>query len=247
MLADFQKQMSTATGIDDLMDSLEQTLRSYGFAGFAYWTHIRKPVEDIQSGEAYYLSRGPAHLKAYEALYFSRKLYQEDPVAKYAASYTDPFTTSEARSTFTSSKRKRWLYMLEQRFGFKYDINIPVHTPLRVQVLNAYCLGTDAELGEMIQDNMADLRGIAIAFCAAIVDFVIIGTDDETADIFLSRRQQECLAWMAKGRSNREIADILGCSEATVKFHVAGLFERLNAANRAEAVAIAARHGWIVN
>jgi DNA-binding CsgD family transcriptional regulator len=52
---------------------------------------------------------------------------------------------------------------------------------------------------------------------------------------------------MAKGRSNREIAEILSCSEATVKFHISGLFKRLNAANRAEAIAIAARQGWLMN
>ena len=52
---------------------------------------------------------------------------------------------------------------------------------------------------------------------------------------------------MAKGRSNNEIAAVLGISERTVKFHVKGIMDKLNAANRTEAVAIAARSGWITN
>ncbi len=247
MLDAFQTRLAEAEGLDELMDALEETLTGMGFTGFIYWTHIKKPLEELSDSEAFYLSRGLIHLKTLEALYFSRKLYRDDPAAKLAPSYTVPFTSAEARERSAPTTRKRWIYALEQRFGFKYDINIPVHTPLRTQVLNAYCIGSDAALGQMIQDNLPTLRGIANAFAATVVDFVIVGSEDKTADIFLSRRQQECLAWMAKGRSNREIAEILECSEATVKFHVSGLLERLHAANRAEAIAIAARHGWIVN
>lgn len=247
MLEDFQKKMATASGLDELMDALETTLRGMGFAGFVYWTHLRKPFEELRGSEAFYLSRGPAHLKAFEALYFSRRMYQDDPAARMAADHLEPFTSRAARSTTPATRRRRWLYALEQRFGFQYDINIPIHTPLRVQVLNAYCIGHDPELDDMIERETPTLRNIAAAFAASVVDFVILDGTDDSVDIMLSRRQQEVLAWMAKGRSNREIADILGCSEATVKFHVAGLFESLNAANRAEAVSIAARQGWLMN
>lgn len=247
MLDDFQKQMSTASGLDELMDALEATVRDMGFAGFVYWTHLRKPFDELRGSETFYLSRGPAHLKAFESLYFSRRMYQEDPAARMAAEHFEPFSSRSARSAMPTSRRRRWLYALEQRFGFRYDINIPIHTPLRVQVLNAYCIGNDEALGEMIERETPALCNIAAAFAASVVDFVILDGTDDSADIMLSRRQQEVLAWMAKGRSNREIAGILECSEATVKFHVSGLLERLNAANRAEAIAIAARQGWIMN
>jgi two-component system response regulator DegU len=52
---------------------------------------------------------------------------------------------------------------------------------------------------------------------------------------------------MGKGRSNAEIGKILEISERTVKFHVKNIMEKLNAANRTEAVAIAARSGWLPN
>jgi DNA-binding CsgD family transcriptional regulator len=84
-------------------------------------------------------------------------------------------------------------------------------------------------------------------FAVAVIDFVVMGGADETLGLLFSRREQECLAWMAKGRSNAEIGKILEISERTVKFHVKNIMEKLNAANRTEAVAIAARSGWIPN
>ncbi|MCK5897478.1 MAG: response regulator transcription factor [Methylococcales bacterium] len=53
--------------------------------------------------------------------------------------------------------------------------------------------------------------------------------------------------WMAKGRNNNDIAAILELSERTIKFHIKNIMQKFNASNRTEAVAIAARTGWIIN
>ena len=241
------KRFGAASGIDELADALEYELRDLGFAGFVYWTHVRKPASELSGSEVFLLSRGPAELKAFEAMCLARGLYLDDPVFLRAAEHDAPYTSAAARAAVETTRRRRWLYAIEERFGFRYDINLPIHTPLRVQVLNAYCVGRDPALGEMIEREQDRLMGLAAAFAAAVVDFVFVGFEDDTWSVALSRRQQECLAWMAKGRTNAEIAQILGCSERTVKFHVGQVMARLNASNRTEAVAIAARQGWIVN
>ncbi|MBX3485081.1 response regulator transcription factor [Phenylobacterium sp.] len=57
----------------------------------------------------------------------------------------------------------------------------------------------------------------------------------------LPPRQQEVLALLAEGRTNKEIAQRLGISPATVKIHVARLTAWLGAVNRTDAVARAQR------
>ena len=57
----------------------------------------------------------------------------------------------------------------------------------------------------------------------------------------LTPRQQETLSYMVKGMTNREIADILRIKRDTVEEHINLILAKLNAANRAEAVAIAMR------
>ena len=56
----------------------------------------------------------------------------------------------------------------------------------------------------------------------------------------LSKRERDVLRLVAAGDSNKEIAKKLGISERTAKFHVASIFTKLGAENRARAVAIAA-------
>jgi two-component system, NarL family, response regulator LiaR len=58
----------------------------------------------------------------------------------------------------------------------------------------------------------------------------------------LSDREREVLALMVKGNSNTEIAEHLVVSLSTIKHHVSHILSKLDAANRAEAVALAVQH-----
>jgi len=59
----------------------------------------------------------------------------------------------------------------------------------------------------------------------------------------LSAREREVLALVAAGISNKGIARELRVSPNTVKFHVAAILDKLEAATRAEAVVAALRRG----
>lgn len=61
----------------------------------------------------------------------------------------------------------------------------------------------------------------------------------------ISPREREILALLADGHTNREIGRALHISEATVKTHLARLYPKLEVADRAAAVAVAYRRGWI--
>jgi DNA-binding NarL/FixJ family response regulator len=61
----------------------------------------------------------------------------------------------------------------------------------------------------------------------------------------LRPRERQVLELVARGQTNKEIALALGVVERTVKFHLSAAMDRLGAANRAEAVALAAQHGLI--
>jgi DNA-binding NarL/FixJ family response regulator len=48
----------------------------------------------------------------------------------------------------------------------------------------------------------------------------------------ITPREAEVLLWVAQGKSNGDIATILGCAENTVKVHLARIFEKLGFENR---------------
>jgi two-component system NarL family response regulator len=61
----------------------------------------------------------------------------------------------------------------------------------------------------------------------------------------LSERERQVLQYMANGRSNKEIGQILYISENTVKAHVKSILTKLDAMGRTEAIAIAINRGLI--
>ncbi|MCO5189687.1 MAG: response regulator transcription factor [Anaerolineae bacterium] len=61
----------------------------------------------------------------------------------------------------------------------------------------------------------------------------------------LTRREREVLRLLIEGMRNREIADALSISTATVRLHVGNILTKLDAANRTEAVSIALQHNLL--
>ncbi len=61
----------------------------------------------------------------------------------------------------------------------------------------------------------------------------------------LSPREREIIVMLARGASNKEIANVLGLSESTVKIHVQGIMRKLNIAKRVQAAVYAVEHHLI--
>lgn len=55
----------------------------------------------------------------------------------------------------------------------------------------------------------------------------------------LTEKEKTVLKWVMQGKSTSEIASIMKISERTVKYHIGNVMKKLNAENRAHAVAIA--------
>ncbi|RXH07035.1 response regulator [Bradyrhizobium vignae] len=61
-----------------------------------------------------------------------------------------------------------------------------------------------------------------------------------TSELGLTTREGEVLAWLSKGKTNRDIAQILGLSPRTVDKHLEQIYSKLGVENRTAAAAIAA-------
>jgi len=67
----------------------------------------------------------------------------------------------------------------------------------------------------------------------------------ETGFIYLTSREIECLTWAGRGKTDQEIAAILGISPSTARFHIENATQKLNAVTRTQAVAKAAQLGIV--
>ena len=61
----------------------------------------------------------------------------------------------------------------------------------------------------------------------------------------LTPREREILQWMAAGLQNKEIAQRLSLSLATVRNHIHNTLEKLGVHSKLEAVSLAFRNGWV--
>jgi DNA-binding NarL/FixJ family response regulator len=111
--------------------------------------------------------------------------------------------------------------------------------------LRSQLAGASIEIvGEFL--TLAAARAAEIDADAIMLAGVREGHDDEPLAEPLTPREREVLALVAEGLSNKAIAEELGISDQTVKFHVASITGKLGAANRTEAVRLAVRQGLIV-
>jgi DNA-binding NarL/FixJ family response regulator len=108
-----------------------------------------------------------------------------------------------------------------------------------------------AEIRQAIQQVLGDQAALDPAVLHHLVDAVANGpagqglTAASRLPDGLTAREAEVLSLMAAGLSNREIARRLVVSEGTVKSHINHLLAKINARDRAQAVAYAYRHGMV--
>jgi two-component system response regulator DegU len=61
----------------------------------------------------------------------------------------------------------------------------------------------------------------------------------------LSTREMEILQFVTQGKSNKEIAQMLGISHQTVKNHMTSILKKLDVRDRTQAAVYALRRGWV--
>lgn len=99
------------------------------------------------------------------------------------------------------------------------------------------------ELADAIRAAHAGQVTLAPEAAKALAEAAVQPEEPEYA---LTDRERQVLALIVAGKSNVEIADELTVSLSTARFHVSTILSKLGATNRAEAAAIAVKHGLIL-
>jgi DNA-binding CsgD family transcriptional regulator len=95
---------------------------------------------------------------------------------------------------------------------------------------------------DIAPQTMRIVQMAGVLLTERLVDFWDQHEDDLPA---LSSRERDCLAYAADGRRDREIADLLGISDTTVRFHIDNARKKLGATNRVQAIARMATRGLL--
>jgi DNA-binding CsgD family transcriptional regulator len=119
--------------------------------------------------------------------------------------------------------------------GIRHAMALPIYVDRRLLVSFVFNRAQSAfgdrelELAETLRPHLANL-------------YRLVGADTPVAGAALTAREREVLEWVAAGKTNRDIAAILGARPRTIEKHLERIYEKLGVETR---TAAAARAGLI--
>ena len=96
-----------------------------------------------------------------------------------------------------------------------------------------------------INESVSNRPKVAWRVLRQFQDIAAMGMTIEDITTPLTSKEVQILTHIAEGNTNKRIASLLGISEQTIKNHVSAILRKLNANDRAHAVFLALRNGWI--
>ena len=142
------------------------------------------------------------------------------------------FVDTRGRIAWRSPQAALWLHALEEPVAPGL---LPASLEAALAPGAAIAVGTSTGMRLSVRNLGAAALGETMLLFAVQRE----GPAARLADAALTPRETEVLSWLAKGKTNRDIGEILGTSPRTVNKHLEHIFEKLGVETRAAAAALA--------
>lgn len=167
-------------------------------------------------------------------VYFENNFIEVDPVVNYSLHSKQSFTWATAFRRFSAGDRKtREFISLANDFKLKDGIAHQIANSGNSTLLSLSISHPKNHYFAQLVDHFTPHLNEALQS--------ILMRQAPITSTNLSEREREVLKWTSVGKSSWDISIILNISERTVKFHMMNIKNKLNAVNRAHAVAKALR------
>lgn len=173
------------------------------------------------------------------SMYASEELYKSDPIIRYNYERFKTHLWSEALEAYREEPQTSFMNKASE-FGLKYGVASGICEKGARGSIFSFSGSADRFKGH--QKKILNILTPHIH--QALVRITVENQVKNDANI--SSREKEVLKWMKEGKTNWEISVILTISERTVKFHVQNIERKLNAVNKAHAIAIAMDTGLVL-
>ena len=169
------------------------------------------------------------------ALYQSRNFFEHDPFPLEASRRLNVFLFSEEEELLrNSSPQGNAILDAAMDYGWREVLGVPIHGPGGYQALISMAAMKPLALSTR---DKAVIQAMAHAIHGRCHQTIGFGWRSKPLPKF-SRRELDCMRWVAMGKSDAEIGIILGLAGATAHFHVEKVKKKLETSSRTEAVAI---------
>ena len=221
---DFIDGLENANSATDVTRSFVAFIGNFGFSYFTIGRITPLPC-NRDRGQLWATSGSTAWLK-----HWRENHYRSDPTVELLRRHQHPFRWSHIRHRI--ERRSGKVFEDARSFGIEDGISSALR--LGGGVVAAVTLGTPK-----YDLTVADEAPVHLASVYCEAKIAQLQLQPTSANSRLSERERECLRWVAAGKTDWEISVILGISQKTAQEHVNRSLAKLDAATRAQAVAIA--------
>jgi len=227
--------MAGIVGVDDIIrafqraaswDALEGELeRASGQLGCAFFALTHHVDFEGGTGRGIRLHNYPS---SWEAWFDARSLGQNDPVHRASHATAAIFDWRDIERLLALTPLDRRVLAQATAHGIGHGLTIPVHVPGELRGSCSFA----TRRGQTLAEDVLPLAQIAGTFAFEAARR-LVDPAPSAGLAQLTRRQLECIVWVARGKTDWEISRILRVSSATVTEHLRNARDRCDAPTRA--------------
>jgi DNA-binding CsgD family transcriptional regulator len=224
-----------ATDPDELLAKMQSCVRALECDQGLFGMRIERPLV----GTVQHVASG--YRPEYQRIYQDRHFITRDPTVTHCQSSTAPLVWNEGMYSPASFE----IMEEARRFGLGHGLSVAVHESATAKSMLSLARDKPFEPGSPEERRLREGAAVlASALHVATQRLVMPALFAQLAPT-LTAREKTCLHWVAQGKSDGVIADILHTSSSAVHFHVTNVLKKLQVSSRAQAVAKAVALGLL--
>lgn len=236
LLSDFQRYVRLVPEISTHAQLAEETLRAIASTGLDTLQVGTFPSVGDPEKAQFYFGNWPA---AWMELYLS-KFIQVDPLPEEVRLRMEPFTWTEFQARQPLLPEAQEVMDTVRAWGWSEGFVIPIHGPGPFIGIVSFCGHEVAPL-----DPLTRALAAAVGRMAFARGYELHNGPDQAGVPALTTAEQRVMRMVAAGSTDIEVADTLGISPNTARFHVDAVKRKLRVRTRSEATAQVVRLGLI--
>lgn len=228
---DFCQRVMALADPDEIRSAIEHELADFGIE---YITCGDLPIPGRPPNAGLLMNTRP---EAYTRRYLAKNYTPIDPALTEMQHTLRPFTWNDIRTFRKPEKRK--LLIVDEARDFKMTDGMTIPIVTASGEVSAFCPSGEKPQFDARSRSAIELISIAGFQALRRAEFEL--KQAQAAKPLLTLREREIMHWVAAGKTDEEIGEILNLSSNTTAWHLKNAMRKLNTTRRAQAVAIAVR------
>lgn len=239
-LEEYMLDLTNLGSVEELWSRHCARMKTYGFDRLIYgFTRFLTETSFGDPNDLIVLSN---HSQAYRKGFVEDGLYRHAPMVRWALENDGwcswQILADQARQGMLTSREEEVLsFNLKHQVSAGYTISF---RSVSHRAKGAIALTARDGLTQEDVDALWAQKGTEIVLLNNLVHLKILTLPFPLQGQALTERQRQALEWVGDGKTNQDIAAIMGLTPATVEKHLRLVRERLNVSTTAQAVAKAA-------